>query len=375
MSRTAEALRAAAFACAAVALALCLVNDRADGPRWDVLALLLAAAACTGAWAFGTRGERVPQPAPGPFPGLPSVLPRNRVDWYAVVWTLLAAVAPFAAFRFATWGEASEVLAILGCLALIFWGLVFLPRLWGLLVRPLHERYRLLARDAKAGRVHAVRFELESAEWGRIIDEDNPKLIDPKPTHIQMLKLRDDKGDYYGTQPVHPGIVGQSPIGQYSHFAARFKGRHVWVMWPERWQPILAAARRGGFLAYPVAVVSESGEMVWSHSAISWSDRYLTDPATLQPTVPGLRARPVRPRPVFLAPVHVPVFVRLGVALAALAPLLLDLVPGTASVLLGLLATAALIDAPFAAHRANGTSPDPTRWTVLPVQDMRLTDG
>ncbi|WP_327418975.1 hypothetical protein [Streptomyces sp. NBC_01233] len=33
-----ECLRAASLGCAAVAVVLCLVHDRADGARWDVLA-------------------------------------------------------------------------------------------------------------------------------------------------------------------------------------------------------------------------------------------------------------------------------------------------------------------------------------------------
>ncbi|WP_030748098.1 hypothetical protein [Streptomyces griseus] len=376
MSRTAaEALRAAAFACAAVALALCLVDDRADGPRWDVLAALAAGAACAGAWALTTRGKAVPPPAPQPFRGLPSVLRRNPVDWYAAVGFLLAAVAPFAAYRFAAWGEVHEATAVLGCFALVLWGLLFLPVLGRLLVRRLPERHRFLAQDAKAGEVYAVRFELESGEWIRIIDADNPKLVDPVPTTDQMLKLRDGIGKYYGTQSLRPGFFGQSPIGQFSLFAARFKGEPVWVVWPKRWEQALAVARRGGLPAYPVAMVSETGEMVWGYAALDYTDRYLTDPANLHPTVPGLAARPPRPLPAFRADVHGGLFLRLGAALAALTPVLLDVVSGTASAVLGLLAAGLLVNAPVAASSANTRLPDPDRWRIPPIQDDRVPGG
>ncbi|GHJ92813.1 hypothetical protein SNE510_23320 [Streptomyces sp. NE5-10] len=373
MSRTAtDALRAAAFGCAAVALVLLLAHDRADGPRRDVLAVLLAGAACAGAWAWATRREPAPVRGPSPWRGLPSVLPRNPVDWYAVAGALLVAVAPFAAYRFAALGEVHEVTLALGCLPLFFWGLAVLPVLGTLLVRRLSERHRLLARDAKEGRVPAVRFELEDGQWVRIIDEENRRLVDPRPDVTQMLKLRDARGDYYGVQLLRPGVLGPSPVGQFSRFTAEFRGGPVWVMWPDRWEAVLAVARRGGPLAYPVVVVSETGAMVWGYSAISWSDRYLTDPANRLATVPGLAARPLRPRPAFHAPVHGRLFAGLGIALAALAPLLLDLVSGAASAALGGLAAVAVAVTPLVVAHAAGRHPDTTRWDVPPVQDFRV---
>ena len=68
-------------------------------------------------------------------------------------------------------------------------------------------------------------------------------------------------------------------------------------------------------------------------------------------------------------------YLRLAVAVAALTPLLLDMVSGAASAWLGLLAAAALIDAPFAASRANARIPDRTRWSVPPVADLRTSNG
>ncbi|MFF8809339.1 hypothetical protein [Streptomyces omiyaensis] len=374
MKRTApEVLRAAAFGCAAVALVLCLARDRADGPRLDVLAALVAGAACAGAWALMTRGAPAPPPpGPAPWRGLPSVLPRDRVDWCAVTGMLLVALAPFAAYRHAALGEVHEVALVLGALPLVLWVLVPLPVLWSLLVRPLPERHRLLARDAREGRVVAVRFELEAGEWVRIIDEENRRLVDPEPDVAQMLKLRDAHGAYYGVQPQGPGLFGQSPVGRFGLFAATFRGGPVWVVWPDRWEAVLAVARRQGPPSYPVAVVSETGEMVWGYSAITWSDRYLTDPANRLPTVPGAAARPLRHRPSFHAPLHGRLFASLGIALAALTPLLLDLVSGAASAWLGALAAVALAAAPFVASRAAARFPDPARWHVPPVQDFRV---
>ncbi|MET8568976.1 hypothetical protein [Streptomyces sp. NPDC004783] len=372
MSRTAtEALRAAAFGFAAVAVVLCLVYDRADGPRWDVLAALAAGAVCAGAWALTTRGEPAPAPGPPQWKGLPSVLPRNPVDWYTVAGMLLAAFAPFAAYRFAASGEVHDGLLVLGAFPLVVWVLFFVPVLGKLLARPLPERHRLLAQDAEAGRVFAVRFRSAGAEWARIVEEDNPKLINPTPEIARMLKVRDEHGKWYGVQGLFPGFFGQSTVGEVSLFGAKFKGEHIWIMWPERWQSVLAVARRQGPPAYPVALVSETGEMLWGQAAIDFTDRYLTDPANLRPTVPGLAARTLRPRPVFRTAVHGRMYLRLAVAMAALAPLLLDMVSGAASAWLGLLAAAALIDAPFAASRANARIPDRTRWAVPPVDDQR----
>ncbi|MEU3605701.1 hypothetical protein AB0E83_09645 [Streptomyces sp. NPDC035033] len=373
MSRTVtEALRAAALGCAALVVVLCLVHDRADGPRWDALAALAAGAACAGAWALATRREAVPPPAPREFEGLPSVLPRDPVDWYGVAGLLLVTVAPFAAFRFGARGEVADRYLGLGAFPLVLLALALLPALWKALTRPLPEFHRLLARDARAGRVVAVRFTLETGEWIRIIDEDNRKVLDPDPEHVRALRLRDEHGAYYGPQGLLPGLYGRSPVGRLSRFAARFKGEHVWVLWPERWEPVLAVARRQHPYAYPVAVVSETGEMVWGNAAIEYTDRYLTDRSNLRPTVPGLAARPLRPRPRFHAPVHGRLYAGLAVAAAALVPLLLGLVSGAASAWLGLLAAVApvwgLLSASGAAHRI----PDPTRWTVPPVQDLRV---
>ncbi|MFI9155657.1 hypothetical protein [Streptomyces sp. NPDC053367] len=376
MSRTTtEAVRAAAFGFAAVALFLCLVYDRADGARWDVLAALAAGAVCAGVWAFATRGEPVPAPGPRQWHGLPSVLPRNPVDRFAVAGMLLAATAPFAAYRFAAHGEVHDGFLVLGALPLVVWLLVFVPVLWRLLVRRLPERHRLLAQDAEAGRVVAVRFESAGAEWARIVEEDNPRLIDPRPEIARMLKVRDEHGKWYGVQGLLPGLFGRSTVGEVSLFGARFKGEHIWIMWPERWEAVLAVARRQRPPAYPVAVVSETGEMIWGYAAIDYTDRYLTDPANLRPTVPGLAGRPLRPRPAFRTAVHGRMYLRLAVALAALTPLLLDLVSGAASAWLGFLAAVALADAPFAASRANARVPDPTRWTVPPVADLRTGGG
>ncbi|MFF2774896.1 hypothetical protein ACFVU3_08300 [Streptomyces sp. NPDC058052] len=373
MSRTAtEVLRAAAFGCAAVALVLSLAHDRADGPRWDVLAALVAGAACAGAWALATRGRPVPRPAPRPWPGLPSVLHRDPVDWYAVVSTSLAGITPFAAYRFASWGEVGDAWMVLWALPLVLWALLTLPALWRALVRPFPERHRFLAQDAAAGQVYAVRFVLESGQWVRIIDEDHRKLVDPTPSVVQMLRLRDEHGAYYGTQPLSEGAFGPSGIGPFSRFAAASRGEHVWVMWPARWETVLAVARRKGRPAYPVAMVSETGAMVWGWAALDHTDRYLTDPAHLRPTVPGLAARPLRPLPAFRPEVHGRMFLSLAVALAALTPVLLDVVSGAVSGGLGLLAAAALVHAPLTASSANSRTPDTDRFDVPPVQDFRV---
>ncbi|MFE5791041.1 hypothetical protein ACFQ8C_00545 [Streptomyces sp. NPDC056503] len=373
MSRTAaEALRAAALACAAVALVLCLVDVRSDGPRGGVLAALAAGAVCAGAWALATRGRPVPAPAPHPWRGLPSVLHRDPVDWYAAVSTLLAGATPFAAYLLAAAGEVNDAWLVLWALPLGGWFLLTLPALWRTLFRPFPERHRFLAQDARAGRVYAVRFVLETGQWVRLIDEDNRKLVDPAPSVVQMLRLRDEHGAYYGTQPLGEGVVGPSAIGPFSLFAAGCRGEHVWVVWPERWEPVLAVARRKGRPAYPVAMVSETGAMVWGYAAIDYTDRYLTDPANLHPTVPGLAARPLRPRPRFRTEVHGRMFAYLAVALAALTPVLLDVVSGAVSVGLGLLAAAALVGAPLAASGANSRIPDAGRWDVPPVQDLRV---
>ncbi|MBT2395412.1 hypothetical protein [Streptomyces sp. ISL-100] len=68
---------------------------------------------------------------------------------------------------------------------------------------------------------------------------------------------------------------------------------------------------------------------------------------------------------------HGRMLLRLAVAVAALTPVLLDAVSGAVSALLGLLAAAAVIDAPFAALRGNTKVPDLSRWSVPLVEDFR----
>lgn len=372
----AEFLRAASLACSAAAVALCLLHDRADGARWDVLAALAAGAACIGGWALMTRQApppRPPVPAPLPREALPSVLPRNPVDWYLAAGMLLVAVAPWAAFRYAAHLEVNAALVALVAVPLIAWiAVVVWLTVKHLLVRPLPEAHRLLAQDAKAGQVVAVRFECAGAEWFRIVPENSTALVNPRLEHFQHLKVRDADGKWYGVHGLLGGLVGPDHARkQLAVFGPRAEGGRVWMLWPQRWEPVLAVARRRGHPAYPVAVVDDSGEMIWGYASLDYTDRYLTDPANLRATTPGLTARPVRPRPYFRAAVHGRMLLRLALAVAALTPVLLDAVSGGFSALLGLIAAAAVIDAPLAAVRSNTTTPDPSRWSVPPVEDWR----
>jgi hypothetical protein len=371
-----ESLRAASLCCAAVAVVLCLVHDRAEGARWDVLAALAAGALCIGAWALMTRQAPPPGPpvpAPDPMEALPSVLPRNPVDWYLAAGMLLVAVTPFAAFRYAAHLEVHPAVVALGALPLVSWiAAVSWQTAKHLLVRQLPEPHRLLAQDAKAGRVVAVRFECAGAEWHRIVPEDSTALVDPPLEHAQHLKVRDADGKWYGVHGLLPGSIGPDDARkQLAVFGPRFAGAHVWMLWPERWEPVLAVARRRGHPAYPVAVVADTGEMIWGYASLDNTDRYLTNPTNLCATTPGLRARPVRPRPYFRASVHGRMLLRLAVAVAALTPVLLDAASGGVSALLGLVSAAAVIDALFAALRGNAKVPDPSRWNVPPVVDFR----
>ncbi|MFI6944317.1 hypothetical protein ACIBI4_34105 [Streptomyces sp. NPDC050418] len=373
----AEPLRAASLFCAAVAVVLFLVHERGDGARWDVLASLAAGAACFGAWAVLTRRtppSGPPAPAPAPLPAPPSVLLRNPVDWYLAAGMALVAVAPWAVFRYAAYQEIHLGGVVLGGLLCGGWAAAVL---WILvkkvLVRPLSKAHRLLAQDAEAGRVVAVRFEVGSAEWIRFVPEDSTALIDAEPQVAQMLKVRDAVGDWYG---VHG--LNQDPNGpdharkQLAVFGPRYAGSGVWMLWPQRWELVLSVVRRRRNPAYPVAVVADSGEMVWGYASLDYTDRYLTNPANLRATTPGLQALPVLPRPYFRGAVHGRLLLRLAIAAAALAPLLLDMVSGGTGATLGLLAAVALMDAPFAARRGTGKVPDPSRWTIPPVEDLRL---
>ncbi|MDV9190215.1 hypothetical protein R6L23_18705 [Streptomyces sp. SR27] len=371
-----ESLRAAALVCAAVAVALFLVHDRTDGARWDVLAAVLATTACTGAWALLTRREAPlgpPEQAPGPMTALPSVLPRNPVDWYLTAGATVYAFAPWAVFRYAAHGEVHIAYVVLGALPLFTWtAVVLFLTVKHLLVRRLPEAQRLLAADARAGRVIAVRFESAGGEWNRIVPEDCTKLIDPPVEHAQHLKLQDAKGKWYGTHGLLSTLMGPDHArNQLAFFGPRFKGRQVWVYWPERWQPVLAATRNSNRPAYPVAVIADTGDMVWGYAALDYTDRYLTDPTNLHATTPGLRARPVRPRPYFRPAVHGRMLLWLALALAALTPVLLGLVSDELSALLGIVAALAVMGALPAARRGNTLVPDPSRWTLPPVVDFR----
>ncbi|MFG2839357.1 hypothetical protein ACGFZH_09775 [Streptomyces zaomyceticus] len=371
-----EVLRAVSLGCAAVAVVLCALHEGPGGARWDVLAALVVGAICVGAWALLTRNEAPsgpPVPPPAPMHDLPSVLPRNPVDWYLTTGMVLVAFAPWAVFRYATSLEVLLPLVILGHMLLIPWSAtVLFLTVKHLLVRRLPEPQRLLAQDALAGSVVAVRFRSTGAEWIRLVPENSTKLIDPPLEHVQQLKLQDAKGDWYGTHGLLPSLFGPDHARkQLAVFGPRFKGEHVWVYWPKRWEPVLSVARRRGHPAYPVAVIADNGEMVWGYAALDYTDRYLTDPANLKATAPGVKARPVRPRPYFRAAVHGRMLVWLGIALAALVPVLLDLVSGGVSALLGAVAASAVIAAPVSATRGISTRPDPNRYNIPPVVDFR----
>ncbi|MFH9723001.1 hypothetical protein ACH4M4_08530 [Streptomyces sp. NPDC017254] len=371
-----ESLRAVSLGCAAVAVVLCFVYDRPDGARWDVLAALFVGAICIGAWALLTREEAPagpPVPSPPPMRDLPSVLPRNPVDWYLTTGMLLVAFAPWAVFRHAAYLEIMLPMVVLGHLVLIPWAaIVLVLTVKNLLVRRLPEPQRLLAQDALAGRVFAVRFESTGAEWIRLVPENSTKLIDPPLEHAQHLKLRDAEGDWYGTHGLLPSVFGPDYARkQLAVFGPRVRGEHVWVYWPERWEPVLSVARRRGHPAYPVAVIADDGEMMWGYAALDYTDRYLTNPVHLRVTTPGVKARPVRPRPYFRAAVHGRMLLWLGIALAALVPVLLDVVSGRVSALLGLVAGVAVVAAPISAVRATVTRPDPSRYVIPPVVDFR----
>jgi hypothetical protein len=288
---------------------------------------------------------------------------------------LLVAVAPWAAFRYAAHLEVHPAVVALGALPLLPWIVVVL---WlttkHLLVRPLPKAHRLLAQDAKAGRVVAVRFEFESAQWLRLVPENSTALVNPPLELVQLLKVRDAEGKWYSVQGLLRGLIGPDHARkQLAEFGPRFAGSHLWMLWPERWEPVLAVARRRGHPAYPVAVIADTGEMVWGYASLDYTDRYLTNPANLRATTPGLRARPVRPHPYYRTAVHGRMLLRLAIALAALTPVLLDAVSGGVSALLGLVAAAAVIDAPFAALRGNTKVPDPSRWNIPPVEDLRTS--
>ncbi len=371
-----ECLRAASLLCAAVAVILCMFYDGSGGARWGVLAALVVGAVCIGVWALLTRGAPPAgpsAPAPEHLPAPPSVLLRNPVDWYLTAGMILVAVAPWALFRFAAHQEIDPAAIVLGALPLGLWtGMVLWLTVKKLLIRPLSKEHRLLAQDAKAGRVVAVRFRLGSAEWLRFVPENSTDLIDPKLEHAQMLKLLDAEGKWYGVHGLHKDVNGPDHARkQLAVFGPRFAGEQVWMLWPQRWEIVLAVARRQRNPAYPVAVVADTGEMVWGYASLDYTDRYLTDSANLRATAPGLRARPVSPRPYFRGAVHGRMLLRLALAAAAFTPVLLDAVSGGVSALLGLVAAVAVMDAPFAARRGNTKVPDPSRWNIPPVEDLR----
>ncbi|MBT2395411.1 hypothetical protein [Streptomyces sp. ISL-100] len=140
---------------------------------------------------------------------LPSVLPRNPVDRYLAAGMLLVAVAPLAVFRYAAHLEVHPAVVVLVTMPLVSWiTAVSWQTTKHLLVRPLPEPHRLLAQDAKAGRVVAVRFESAGAEWHRIVPENSTKLVDPPLEHAQHLKVRDADGKWYGVHGLLRGLIG-----------------------------------------------------------------------------------------------------------------------------------------------------------------------
>ncbi|WP_404952990.1 hypothetical protein [Streptomyces sp. 147326] len=100
-------------------------------------------------------------------------------------------------------------------------------------------------------------------------------------------------GKWYGVHGLLRGLTGpDNARKQLAVFGPRFAGRHVWMLWPERWEPVLAVARRRGHPAYPVAVVADTGEMDAPFAALR-GDTKMPDPPSRWgvPPVKALRIR------------------------------------------------------------------------------------
>ncbi|WP_369234411.1 hypothetical protein AB5J56_21645 [Streptomyces sp. R21] len=284
-----RALGSALLACAGTTLLLVYVRYDAPAPRWDMLAAAGAALPLAALWALACRtapalGRSTNGATVSDAP--PRKLPLPKRDRGTVAAAVLLALTPVTLARFAAGAHGS----VFGG-AVILLVLVVSLKLAGTLRRQTsnattRRKLRVLAEDAAAGEVHAVRARMGEPVMMRLSEKGSePGAVSVSYWHWAVLHA-DGKE-----------IRMSGPRSDVAGAATRFAGQEGWLCLSTRWRLIDDEQ--------PAAFVADSGETWMGLTDPDEVRRHLTSDA--RATSGALATRPVPRAAKFRPAVHLPV--------------------------------------------------------------------
>jgi hypothetical protein len=359
----------AALVAVAVAVSLALVRHDATTPRWDIIEALGVAALAAGGWILACRVAptvRVESPVSAQV-SIPRSLRQPPHDWGLAAGVVLTIVTPLAVLRFGftLYEGVLTVLAVIVGMGLGFWLLVYVVT--DLLGHRLGPCQRVLRADAAAGQVHAVRVRIGTPIWKRYEKRgDKPGTI--KAEHTQWLEVSPvGGGGPLRVCPMYPAGGGTGMTRTTTDLlqaGLQLGGRQAWVCLPTRWKLIEKAL--------PVALVADTGHVVWGELSRDAARQYLADPVNLHPTSPDRPSLALAGRAKFRRDLHGRQLVWLLAAFALAAPALLGAVAGFPGSSLCLGTAVAVAASGLGVTRRAGELPGEIGWTVRDSRDPAI---
>ncbi|WP_328494517.1 hypothetical protein OHS59_18545 [Streptomyces sp. NBC_00414] len=363
-----------ALVAVAVAVGLALVRPGAPTPRWDIIGALGIAATATGAWMLACRvapGVRADPPVP-PQTSVPRSLRKPPHDWGLAAGALLTIVTPLALLRLGSVRYEGPLTAFVGTLVT---GLALVPLGYvagDLLGHRLGSRQRVLHADAAAGQVHAVRVRIGAPVWKRYEKRgDKPGTIRTEHTHWLEVSAAEG-GAPVRIHPMDPAGGGTGLTRATTDLlqaGLRLGGHEAWMCLPTRWKLI----EKG----LPVALVADTGHVVWGELSRDVARPYLADPGNgasvnLRATSPDRPSRTLGGRAKFRPDLHGHQLGRLLGAVVLIAPVLLGAVAGLPGLLLCLGAAVAVAASGRSVTGRAREVPGAIGWTLRESRDPAI---
>lgn len=357
-----------------VAVGLALVRHDAPTPRWDIIGALGVAASAAGGWILACRAAptvRVESPVPAQA-SIPRSLRQPPHDWGLAAGVVLTIVTPLAVLRFGVtrYEGVLTVLALVAGMGFGFWLLVYVAT--DLLGHRLGARQRVLCADAAAGQVHAVRVRIEAPVWKRYEKRgDKPGTI--KAEHTHWLEVSPVGGgrplQVYPMYPAGGGTGMTRSTTDLLQAGLQLGGHQAWMCLPTRWKLI----EKG----LPVALVADTGHVVWGELSRDAARQYVADPVNgasvnLHPTSPDRPSLALAGRAKFRRDLHGRQLLWLLAAFALAAPALLGAVAGFPGSLLCFGTAAAVAASGLGVTRRAGELPGEIGWTVRESRDPAI---
>ncbi|MGW7423135.1 hypothetical protein ACWGJB_24355 [Streptomyces sp. NPDC054813] len=363
-----------ALVAVAVAVGLVLVRHDAPTPRWDIIETLGVAALAAGGWILACRTAptvRVESTVPAQA-SIPRSLRPPPHDWGLAAGVALTIVTPLAAlwFGLTLYEGVLTVLAVGLGMGLGFWLLVYVVT--DLSGRRLGPRQRVLCADAAAGQVHAVRVRIDAPVWKRYEKRgDKPGTI--KAEHMHWLEVSPVGGGVpLQVCPMYPAAGGTGLTRTTTDLlqaGLQLDGHQAWMCLPTRWKLI----EKG----LPVALVADTGHVVWGELSPDIARQYLADPVNgtpvnLHPTSPDRPSLALGGRAKFRQDLHGRQLTWLIAAFALAAPALLGAVAGFPGALLCLGTAVAVASSGLGVTHRAGELPGEIGWTVRESRDPAI---